>query len=481
MPKNVLKLYSEITKTAPIFLYNTLTRQREEFVPIHKGSVGLYTCGPTVYNYAHIGNLRTYIFNDILRRVLEFNKLKVNHVMNVTDVGHLVSDSDEGADKMENGAKREGKDVWTIAKQYTETFFNDCTKLNMLPPTIVCKATDHINEQIELVKELEKKGYTYKTPDGIYFDSSKFATYGELALIDKEGLQAGKRVSLKYKKNSTDFALWKFSSTDEKRQMEWNSPWGKGFPGWHIECSAMAMKYLGRHFDIHTGGTDHIPIHHTNEIAQSEAATGEKFVNYWLHGNFLIVEQDKMSKSGGDFLTLEKVVSKGFDPIDYRYLCLTVHYRKNLSFTWENLKASKESLIKIRRKMLQLKNTIAHENYDHFTKSAEIYDKEFMGKINDDLNIPSALAVLHKLLRDTNVLSIQKYASVLGYDTVLGLGLSSVENTVIPAKIIALADEREVARKRKDWKASDEIRKRISETGFSVEDTNEGYKIVLKN
>jgi len=398
----------------------------------------------------------------------------------VTDVGHLVSDSDEGIDKMEKGAKREGKDVWTLAKQYTEAFFNDCVKLNILPPTRVCKATDHIKEQIELVQELERKGYTYKTPDGIYFDSSKFDSYGALALIDKEGLQAGKRVSLGDKRSVTDFALWKFSPTDEKRQMEWDSPWGKGFPGWHIECSAMAMKYLGKHFDIHTGGTDHIPIHHTNEIAQSEAATGEKFVNYWLHGNFLIVEKDKMSKSSGDFLTLEKVVSKGFDPIDYRYLCLTVHYRKNLSFTWESLKASKESLTRIRREVLQLRNTVAHQNYGPSTKSAEIYDKEFLTKINDDLNAPSALAVLHKLLRDTEVPPTQKYASILRYDTVLGLGLSSVENAIIPADVVALADEREAARKRKDWKASDEIRKKIAEKGFSVEDTNEAIELSLR-
>ncbi|MEM4245179.1 MAG: cysteine--tRNA ligase, partial [Candidatus Nanoarchaeia archaeon] len=287
--------------------YNTLTRKKEVFKPIHDKKVGIYTCGPTVYWYQHIGNLRSYIFSDLLKKVLLFNGYEVKHVMNVTDVGHLTSDADEGEDKIEKAAAKEGKSAKEIADYYWKVFRNDFKKLNIAEPTVWCKATEHIKEQIDLIKRLEKKGYTYRTDDGIYFDTSKFKDYGKLARLKKEGLEAGKRIELKDKKNITDFALWKFSEKPGVRQQEWDSPWGVGFPGWHIECSAMSMKHLGEHFDIHTGGIDHIPVHHTNEIAQSEAATGKKFVNYWMHGAFLTSKGEKISKSKGGLYTIAEL------------------------------------------------------------------------------------------------------------------------------------------------------------------------------
>ncbi|HKZ34226.1 MAG TPA: cysteine--tRNA ligase, partial [Candidatus Nanoarchaeia archaeon] len=316
-----------------IKLYNTLTRKKEVFKPLKKGQVGVYTCGPTVYWYQHIGNLRTYIFADILKRVFLYNNYKVKHIINVTDVGHLTSDADTGEDKIERAAKREGKTAREIADYYLRIFQEDFKKLNILEPNSWPKATEHIKEQIELIKKLEEKGFTYKTNDGIYFNTGKLKDYGKLARLKIRGLQAGKRISLGEKKNKTDFALWKFSPLGEKRQQEWDSPWGIGFPGWHIECSAMSMKYLGENFDIHTGGQDHIQIHHTNEIAQSEAATGKPFVRYWLHGAWLLFRGRKISKSLGGLYTISELEKLGFEPIDFRYLCLGTHYRKPLSFT----------------------------------------------------------------------------------------------------------------------------------------------------
>ncbi|MCI0472541.1 MAG: cysteine--tRNA ligase, partial [Ignavibacteria bacterium] len=325
-----------------IYFYNTLSRKKEEFIPISGSKAGIYTCGPTVYNFAHIGNLRSYFFEDILKRVLLYNGYDVKHIMNITDVGHLVSDEDEGEDKMEKGSAREGKTVWEIAEDYTEAFKKDISLLNILPPTVYCKATDFIQEQIEMIKCLEDKGYTYIIEDGVYYDTSKFPDYGKMALLDIEGLEEGIRVEINTeKRNKTDFALWKFTPKDVKRQMEWESPWGRGFPGWHIECSAMSIKFLGNHFDIHCGGVDHIPIHHTNEIAQAEACTGEKFVNYWLHGEFLIEEKGKMSKSAGEFLKLQSLIDKGYSPFDYRYFLLMTHYRKKIKFSFNNLDSAR--------------------------------------------------------------------------------------------------------------------------------------------
>jgi cysteinyl-tRNA synthetase len=459
-----------------VFLYNTLTRKKELFVPIRRGFVGLYTCGPTVYDYAHIGNLRSYIFEDLLKRVLLFNGFEVKHVMNLTDVGHLVSDADEGADKMEKGAKREGISAWDLAKKYTDAFMEDCRKLNILRPTIVCKATDHIKEQLDLIGELEKKGYTYRTSDGIYFDSAKFEGYGRLAGGRNKGIEPGKRVSVGEKRSPEDFALWKFSPKDEKRQMEWESPWGTGFPGWHIECSAMSMRYLGRHFDIHTGGVDHIPIHHPNEIAQSEAATGEKFVNYWLHGEFLVMENEKMSKSKGEFVTLGVLERRGFEPLAYRYFCLGTNYRKPLTFSWERLEAARDALARLRKEVLALKAS-RDSGPSGTTKE---YDSEFLAGINDDLNLHEAMRAARRMLADEGISPARRLAAILDYDRVFGLGLGSLKEAAAPEDVVALAEEREKARRAKDWKRADELRKRISEKGFTVEDEPGGYSLTAK-
>ena len=323
-------------------LFNTLTRSKEEFIPINGMNVLMYSCGPTVYNYQHIGNLRTFFFEDILFRVLKYNGYKVRYVMNITDVGHLVSDQDEGEDKMEKSAKQLGKSVREIADHYTEIFKRDIGLMNIYPPDVYSKATDYIQEQIDMVKCLEAKGYTYFTSDGVYFDTSKFPDYGKMAKLDISGLKEGSRIEFsEEKKNITDFALWKLSPENEQRQMEWDSPWGKGFPGWHLECSAMSKALLGNHFDIHCGGIDHIPIHHTNEIAQSEACSGEKFVNYWLHGEFLDMGNEKMSKSSGKFVTLQTLMDKGYTPMHYRYFLLMAHYKKKLKFSYEALDAAK--------------------------------------------------------------------------------------------------------------------------------------------
>lgn len=302
-----------------IILYNTLTKKKEEFIPIKKKKVGLYTCGPTVYNYAHIGNLRTYVFEDILRRTLEFNGYQVNHIENITDVGHLTDDADQGEDKMEKAAQKEKKNAWELSKFYTKAFRRDIKLLNIQEPHTWCKATDHIDEQIATIKKIINNGYTYQTTDGIYFDTSKMPTYGDFARLDIKNLQAGARIDIGEKKNPTDFALWKFSGK-EKRQMEWDSPWGVGFPGWHIECSTMSTKYLGAPFDIHCGGIDHIPVHHTNEIAQTWAADKKKMANYWLHGEFLVIDENRMGKSQGNFITLQTLIDKRYNPLAYRYL-----------------------------------------------------------------------------------------------------------------------------------------------------------------
>ncbi|MEI6850014.1 MAG: cysteine--tRNA ligase, partial [archaeon] len=365
-------------------LFNTLTRKKEEFKPIKKGNVGMYSCGPTVYWYQHIGNMRAYLFADTLKRVLLYNKYKVKHVINITDVGHLTSDADEGEDKMEKAASKEGRSAKEIAEYYFDAFHKDLKKLNILEPSKWTKATEHIEEQIELIKKLEKKGYTYLTNDGIYFNTKKFKDYSKFARLNIEGLEAGKRIDIGDKKNKTDFALWKFSG-QTKRQQEWESPWGKGFPGWHIECSAMSMKYLGKHFDIHTGGIDHIPIHHTNEIAQSECATGDKFVNYWLHNDFLLFKGEKVSKSKGGLYTISELEELGYRAEHYRYLFLLTQYNRPLNFTIENLDAARTAFERIRRKIIELKEIKLKGN-----DKTKQYEKEFLESINDDLNTPRA-------------------------------------------------------------------------------------------
>ena len=452
-------------------VYNTLTRKKELFKPLHGKKVGMYTCGLTVYDYAHIGNLRTYIFEDILKRVLLVNNYIVKHVMNITDVGHLTSDADTGEDKLEKGSRREGKSAWEIAEFYTKEFKKDIARLNILEPSVWCKATGHIKEQVELIKKLEKKGFTYLTEDGVYFDSTKLKEYGRLAHLDIEGLQAGMRIDVRGKKHKTDFALWKFSPKNEKRQMEWESPWGIGFPGWHIECSAMAMKYLGESFDIHCGGIDHVPVHHTNEIAQAEAATGKKFVKYWLHGEFLTLKDEKISKSKGNSITLESLERDGFNPLAYRYLCLGTHYRKQLAFSVEALKNAESGFNGLKERVAGLLE-ISHGKGD-----AGEYEKRFLDAVNDDLNTPKGLAVLWGLLKDESVDSRKKYDAVLNFDKVLGLGLGEIKKEKITKEITKLAEERMRARDNKDWKRSDELRGELANKGWIVEDIGAGYRV----
>jgi cysteinyl-tRNA synthetase len=449
-------------------IYNTLTRKKEIFKPIHKGKVGMYTCGPTVYWYQHIGNLRSYIFADILKRVLIYDGYEVKHVVNITDVGHLTSDADEGEDKMEKSAAKEGKSPKEIADFYFKIFNEDLGKLNIIKPDIWCKATEHIKEQIELIKKLEEKGYTYKTSDGIYFNTSKFKDYAKFARLKVENLQAGKRVDLGEKKNKTDFALWKFSKPDEKRLQEWNSPWGVGFPGWHIECSAMSSKYLGEQFDIHTGGEDHIPIHHTNEIAQSECGFGVKpWVKYWMHGAFLTFSGEKMSKSSGKIATLSDLEYKGYSPMDYRYFVLTGHYRKQLNFTKTNLENAKNSYGR-------LKNIIKEIKPEKGTNKK--YLDEFEKAINNDLDMPNALQVLWELIRDNSAKN--KYETIKKMDEVFGLSLLKFEKVKIPEKVQELVQERELARKNKKWELADKLREQVKKLGYKINDTKKGVEVL---
>ncbi len=459
-------------------LYNTLKREKEKFTPIKAGEAGLYTCGPTVYNYAHIGNMRTYVFEDVLVRSLKFFGYNVKRVMNITDVGHLTSDSDTGEDKMELGARREGKSAWDIAKFYTEAFFKDYQALNCLMPDVLCPATDYIAEMISLVEALEKKGFTYRIGDGIYFDTAKLPDYGKLAGKSHiEGIKEGARVEANAeKRNPSDFALWKFSAPEEKRQMEWASPWGKGFPGWHLECSAMAMKHLGETIDIHCGGEDHVAVHHTNEIAQSEGATGKPFSNFWMHARFLIMgDLGKMSKSAGGFLTVGTLKEKGYDPLAYRYFCFSAHYRRQLEFTWESLDTAGRNLEALRGIVAKLKDEprTPPTDADKDDGFKEFYE-QFRDALADDLNMPQALAVLWGVLRSAYGAD-KKLAFALEADKVLGLDLdrAPAEETLSP-ELTTLVEERRQARKNKDFKRSDELRKELLEKGVLVEDTPKG-------
>lgn len=462
-----------------IKLYNTLKHKKEVFRPLHDKKVGIYTCGPTVYWYAHIGNLRTYIFEDILVRVLKYNGYKVNRVMNITDVGHLTSNADTGKDKLEEGAKREKKTVWQIADFYTKAFKKDLKRLNILFPDEFIKATDTIKDQINLIKMLERKGYTYKTSDGIYFDTSKLKHYGRLWGKKEIKMRAGFRVKMVAgKKHLTDFALWKFSPKDVKRQMEWASPWGIGFPGWHTECVVMSIKELGIPFDIHCGGIDHILIHHTNEIAQAEAAYNKIMARYWLHGEFLVLKKGKMSKSEGHILTIDDLISKGFNPLSYRYLCLTCHYRKQLVFSLKSLAASQNSLNNIYGKVRAIVSSPLLNSLKVRRDVIKSYKKKFLSFINDDLNTPRALALTQKLLDDTKVNSKEKYYILLDFDKVLGLGLNKVKSLKIPQKVRKLIQKREQLRKKGLWKQADTIRKDVARLGFFIKDTSKGPQII---
>ena len=459
-------------------LYNTLTRKKELFKPIKKTEVGLYTCGPTVYNYAHIGNLRSYIFEDILKRTLLFDKFKVKHVMNITDVGHLTSDADSGEDKMLKGAKREKKTVWEIAQFYTKAFQNDIKKLNILNPDVWCKATEHIKEQINLIKRLEKNGFTYSSGGNIYFDTSKVKDYGKLVQLDLNAENKARVKKDDNKKNARDFVLWFTKSKFQDQEMKWPSPWGEGYPGWHIECSAMSIKYLGEQFDIHCGGIDHIPVHHTNEIAQSESATAKKpWVKYWLHNEFLVVENGKMAKSGDNFITLSTLEEKGFEALDYRYFCLGTNYRKSLTFSYEALEGAKTARQRLNEHILELKkekNIVKGNN-----KLVGKFLNQFTADINDDLNTSKALATMWEVLKNDKLLGKEKYDLLLQFDSVLGLELSKikVEKVTLPAEIKKLAEKREKARKNKDWATADQLRDEINKNGYSIADTAEGYEI----
>jgi cysteinyl-tRNA synthetase len=450
-------------------LFDTYTRSRRDFAPLQPPAVGLYACGPTVYDYAHIGNLRTYIFEDILRRVLDFNGYTVTHVMNITDVGHLVSDADTGEDKMEQGARRTGNSAWAIAEFYTQAFKEDLQRLNILEPTIWCRATEHIPEQIEAIRCIEAKGFTYRTSDGMYFDTSKCPEYGHLARLDITGLQAGMRVDMGEKRHPTDFALWKFSPSDHKRQMEWESPWGVGFPGWHIECSAMSAKYLGTFFDMHCGGEDHIAVHHTNEIAQTEACHGTHLANYWLHGHFLQLDEAKMAKSTGDFLRLQTLIERGFDPLAYRFFCLSAHYRAKLNFTWDSLDGAATALQRLR---------LAADSWGPPDRADVEYMQKFTEQINDDLNLPRAVAVTWDMVR-SGLPAATKKATLLQFDRVLGLRFTEQQplEEAVSEALMALVQQRQQARVEKRWQDADALREQIKVAGYEIEDTPQGPRV----
>ncbi|MDQ3098155.1 MAG: cysteine--tRNA ligase [bacterium] len=469
-------------------LYNTLSRSLEEFTPLDPLLVSLYTCGPTVYHFAHIGNLRAFIFYDLLKRTLSVNGYNVKHVMNITDVGHLVSNhdiDDSGEDKMEKGARREGKSVWDVAQHYTDAYHADVSALNIIPPTVEPKATDYIQEQIDLISLLEQKGFTYKTSAGIVYNTAKFPGYAKLSRMKIEELKEGARVEPDpEKQNLTDFYLWKFSIAFEQRQMEWDSPWGKGFPGWHIECSAMAMKLLGETIDIHCGGIDHIPVHHTNEIAQTEGATGKLFSRFWMHNNFLtIVGGAKMAKSGDNFYTLTKVKELGFDPMVFRYFTLTAHYRSELEFSVNTMRAAEETMNGIRRLLYdhpeaQMLQDLSSDFYQRFTVA-----------MNNDLDSPRALSILHEML-SSSLNDTGKRSHLIAFDKILGLGLaeltktslflseSEIDTLHIDGKTVReILFERESARKARDWELSDLIRLTAQSSGYIIEDTQSGQKV----
>ena len=457
-----------------IYFYNTLTRQKALFKPIKAGKVGMYTCGPTVYYYPHLGNLRCYLFEDILKRVLIYNGYNVKQVMNITDVGHLTNDRDMGEDKIEKESKKEGKSAWEIVEFYTKAFKEDLKNLNIIFPDIFCKATDNIPEQIKMIQTLEKKGFTYRTSDGIYFDTSKVPDYGKLSGQNLEQLKEGARVEInEEKKNHTDFALWKFSKKDEGRQMEWPSPYGVGFPGWHIECSAMSVKYLGEQFDIHCGAVDAISLHHTNEIAQTEAVTGKKpWVNFWMHNGFLNLDGGrKMSKSAGDISTLNNIyIDKGINPLAFRFLTLGTHYKKPMDWSDDSVVSAKNGYENLLSKISALGNKIGKINNE--------WKEKFITAINDDLNMSQALAVLNEMLK-SDISSANKLATALDFDKVLGLKFNDAiqKKVEIPASVMVLVDERETARKAQNWAKSDELRDKIKGLGYEVKDTPIGQEI----
>ena len=486
-------------------LYNTMGRKMEEFVPIHEGKAGFYGCGPTVYNYAHIGNLRAYVFLDILDKTLSYLNYDITHVMNITDIGHLSGDDDEGEDKMVKTAKQRNQSVLEIAQFYTDAFFNDIDRLNIRRPDIVCKATEHVQDMIDLIKRLEEKGHTYMSGGNLYYDVSTFPDYGKLACLNLDDLKAGARIDVdQNKKNPQDFVLWFTKSKFENHALVWDSPWGRGYPGWHIECSAMSMKYLGEQIDIHTGGIDHIPVHHTNEIAQSEGATGKRWVNYWLHNEFLVTtkekgqenqEAGKMSKSSGNFLTLQSLVDKGFHPLDYRFFLLGAHYRSQVAFSWTAMEGAKNArkalLQRVEKVLAQNEGKLPEKGAVAISAKGQEYLDKFTTALENDLATPQALSALQTAIKDTS-LSAEEILSLVGImDGVLSLslleGASSLyqekkaaesappaEMTPEDLEIQALVDERTAAKKAKDFAWADAIRQELQERGIQIIDTPQG-------
>ncbi len=466
-----------------ISFYNTLTHKNDEFKPLKDSGVSLYTCGPTVYNNLHVGNGVAYIRWDILVRTLIASGYKVTRVMNITDVGHLVSDGDDGEDKMEKGAKREGKTAWEVAKQYTDNFLQGMNELNLIDPTYITKATEYIPEQIALVQKLENNGFIYVIDDGVYFDTAKFPKYADFAHLDLEDQEAGARVEYNPKKrNKSDFALWKFSPANETRDMEWESPWGKGFPGWHLECSAMAMDKLGETIDIHTGGIDHIPVHHTNEIAQSEAATGKQFANYWLHNNFLLVDGTKVSKSLGNTFELKDLYEKGFTADDFRMFVLQSHYRTESNFTWENLQAAKNRLNNWQN-VANLRWQVNEEsNESSLVEPIEFATKGVLEYLQNDLNTPQVLSLLNNIFGSIvyrlSKSEADQFTELLRtIKELLGLNLLKDDITENQKELIF---SRIQARERKDWALSDEIRDQLLAQGIELKDS-ESTTIWSKN
>jgi len=456
-----------------------MSRSVEVLHPLEPGHIKLYCCGPTVYHYAHIGNLRSYLFEDLLVRTLKKASLKVTHVMNITDVGHLAGDGDAGDDKMAIAMKREKKRSFEVAEFYTNAFFDDCTTLNICRPDVVCKATDHIKEMIELIKRLEANGCTYVNGGNVYFDISKAKDYGKLAKLDLAKLEAGARIAVDpLKKHAHDFALWFTNSKFESQELQWESPWGTGYPGWHIECSAMAIKYLGEEFDIHCGGVDHIPVHHTNEIAQSECATKKPWVKVWMHGGFLVNEnKEKMAKSAGGFTRMIDISEKGVDPVAFRLLCLGTHYRTQMSYSWDAVLGAAQSLERLKNVVISWKalGTPAR----NLSPTGAQANKAFSECFFNDLNAPQAMAVLWGVVSEKSLESNEKLALLLAFDDILGLGVSSwtEQKDEIPAEVLELAEKRIAARASKNWAESDRLRDEITKRGFVVQDGAQNAKV----
>lgn len=463
-----------------MILYNTLTRKKEEFIPINDKEVKMYTCGPTVYNYAHIGNLRSFIHEDILEKTLEYVGYQVKRVMNITDVGHLQSDADEGEDKMLQGAKRENKTVWEVAEYYTKAFFRDCNKLNIKIPQITCKATDYIDQYIEFIKVLEKKGYTYFVNGNVYFDISKVDDYTKLSGMNLDELKIASRDDVNVddnKKNPQDFVLWFTKSKFENQAMKWDSPWGVGYPGWHLECSVIAVENFGNKMDIHCGGVDHIPIHHTNEICQTESYTGEKWVNYWWHGEWLVINDSKMSKSSGDFLTIPSLEEKGFDPLAYRYFILNSHYKKQLTFSFDSLDMAANAFKKLKNR---INNIIDSNPTGDISENILKYKEKFKDSLEDDLNTANAITVLYDVLKADDLTDIEKLYLIEDFDSVLSISLMVVKEEEANEELVKYVEEmilkRQEAKKNKNYELADKIRNELNDKGIVLKDTRDGVK-----